>query len=438
MRTRMFVTIPKIFGILFLKYAWCTGKPVRLLMSMYGTTLCGKYWYLDLLDFLKEIGFKEGDCVKCSFIKEFPDGSKIFLLNYVDDMLYHGNNLVFLQEFEKQLAERFQLELLGNAHWYLGSRINQLKNFDIELDQSKYCKAIVKKYLDTAGCTKVSKHHDAPLPSGFIATIDDCSGSEVESQKLSDGFNIDFASCIGSLIYLSMTRTDIIYAVNKLAKFTRKPGKLHFEAIIHLLRYLRDNSLYGVRFYSNIADAPIYQMLLNQKIEEKHPFFGFTDSSWNDDPDHGRSTGCFIITYMGGIVDHSSNVPDPVALSSAEAEYNEGCVAFMAASHLRMLLCEFEGTRDENTPPTSMYFDSKSAIAMGVNYKDTKHTRHIMRRYHYVRENIAAHRFSSKWISTEFEIADIGTKNNDGPRHKFLRELALVNVKDQKNLIQEG
>jgi hypothetical protein len=41
-------------------------------------------------------------------------------------------------------------------------------------------------------------------------------------------------------------------------------------------------------------------------------------------------------------MDHSSNLPDPVALSSAEAEYNEGCIAFMAASHLRMLLCELE------------------------------------------------------------------------------------------------
>jgi hypothetical protein len=292
--------------------------------------------------------------------------------------------------------------------------------------------------LDTAGCTKITRHHDAPLPSGFIATVDDCSTSKNESQQLSEGFNIDFASCIGSLIYLSMTRTDIIYAVNKLAKFTRKPGKVHFEALLHLLRYLRDNSLYGVRFYSNLSDAPIYQMLLSQNIEERHSFFGFTDSSWNDDPDHGRSTGCFIITYMGGIVDHSSNVPDPVALSSAEAEYNEGCVAFMTASHLLMLLCEFEGVRDEDTPATSMYFDSKSAIAMGVNYKDTKHTRHIMRRYHYVRENIAANRFSSKWINTEFEIADIGTKNNDGPRHKFLMELILVKVRDQKSLIQEG
>jgi len=57
MRTRMFVTIPKIFGILFPEYAWCMGKPVRLIMPVYGTTLCGKYWYLDLLDFLQQIGF---------------------------------------------------------------------------------------------------------------------------------------------------------------------------------------------------------------------------------------------------------------------------------------------------------------------------------------------------------------------------------------------
>jgi hypothetical protein len=131
----------------------------------------------------------------------------------------------------------------------------------------------------------------------------------------------------------TLHRTDIIYAVNKLAKFIRKPGKDHFEALIHLLRYLCDNTLRGVRFYSNITESPIYRMLLNQNIEEKHLFFGFTDSLWNDDQDSGRSNGCFIITYMGGIVDHSSNMP-------VEAEC---CVAFMAASHLRMLLCEFEG-----------------------------------------------------------------------------------------------
>jgi len=276
------------------------------------------------------------------------------------------------------------------------------------------------------------------LPSGFIPTSDDCATTDAECTELSTGFNIDFAYCVGSLIYLSMTRIDIIYAVNKLAKFTRKPGKVHFDALIHLLQYLCNNSLLGVRFYSEIGDSPVYKMLLAIKIDERHLFFGFTYLSWNDDQDSGRSTGCFVITYMGGIVDHSSNMPDPIALSSAEAEYNEGCVAFMAASHLCMLLCEFEGIKDEEKAATTIYFDSKSTIAMGAKYKDIKHTRHIMRRYHYVRQNTAANRFTSSWIKTEFQIANIGTKNNDGPRHKLLVELALVKVKDQKGLIQEG
>jgi hypothetical protein len=137
-------------------------------------------------------------------------------------------------------------------------------------------------------------------------------------------------------------------------------------------------------------------MLLSQNIQENHLFFGFTDSSWNDDQDSGRSTGCYIITYMGCVVDHSSNMLNPVALSSEEVEYNKGYVAFMAASHLRMLLCALEGTTDEKMPPMTMYFNSQPAIAIGADCKHTKHTRHIMRCYHYVRHNIAANRFSAK------------------------------------------
>jgi hypothetical protein len=141
---------------------------------------------------------------------------------------------------------------------------------------------------------------------------------------------------------------------------------------------------------------------------------------------------------MSGVVDHSSNMPEPVALSSAEAEYNEGCVAFMAASHLRMLLCELEGIQESTLPPTTIYFDSKSAIAMGSSYKDTKHTRHIQRRYHYVRENIANNRFTMGWITSEFQAADIGTKITSGPRHKFLVDLIHIKIGDQPTQIQEG
>ncbi len=76
---------------------------------------------------------------------------------------------------------------------------------------------------------------------------------------------------------------------------------------------------------------------------------------------------------------------------------------------------------------------------MGANFKDTKHTRHIMRRYHYVREIIASNRFMAKWISNKIQIADIGTKLNDGPKHKILTEMIMITVEDQsKPLIQEG
>ena len=112
-------------------------------------------------------------------------------------------------------------------------------------------------------------------------------------------------------------------------------------------------------------------MLTKEGLTQTHPFFSFSDSSWDDDMDNGQSTGCYIITYMGDVVNHSSNLPNPVAHSSAEAEYNEGCLAMMATSHLRMLLAEFEGTTDESMEPTTIYFDSKSAIAMGSNFHDT-------------------------------------------------------------------
>ena len=104
-----------------------------------------------------------------------------------------------------------------------------------------------------------------------------------------------------------------------------------------------------------------------------------SDSSWNDDVDTGRSTGCFLIFYMGGLVDHSSNMPDPVALSSAEAEYNQACVATMALMHIAMVMNNLESLdEDYERKNIPLILDSNSAIAIGTSFKDTKHTRHIM------------------------------------------------------------
>jgi hypothetical protein len=142
---------------------------------------------------------------------------KIYLLDYVDDMLYFGTDNGELIPCEQALKGRFNLELLGQAHWYLSTRIHQLSNFDIELDQSRYCQSLFQKYLEMAGTEKEIAKHTIPFPSGFVPSIKDLSQDEQTAEKLDQEYNIDIASCIGSRIYLGMTRTDIIYAMNKLA-----------------------------------------------------------------------------------------------------------------------------------------------------------------------------------------------------------------------------
>lgn len=74
---------------------------------------------------------------------------------------------------------------------------------------------------------------------------------------------------------------------------------------------------------------------------------------------------------MGGVVNHSSNLPEPMALSSVEAEYNEACITLMATNHLTMILMELENMAERKMPPIVVYLDSKSTIAMGASYKDT-------------------------------------------------------------------
>jgi len=432
-RHRIFIRLPTVYGDLWPEYKNYSGVPLRLVKSMYGMTLSGKYWWQELQEFLVQEAFAPSTTVPCFFSKHFPDGSFIKLLNYVDDLLYASNSPSHMQAFEESLSKRFSIELMGQAHWYLSSRITQEANYNISIDQSRYCLSVVKRYLDTAGCAKVNKLHSSPLPSEFIPTADDCSPNQGAVKALEERFNIAYDSCVGALIYLAQTRPDIAFAVNKLAKFSRSPGIKHFEAILHLLRYLRDNIYLGLRFYSDVKDSPIYKNLRDNNINETGLLLAYSDSSWHDDVDSGRSTGCYLIAYMGGIVDHSSNMPGPVAMSSAEAEYNEACLATMGLSHIQMFENELENQPVDATSNTNLYLDNISAIAMGRSFRDTKHTRHILRRYHFVRTAVENKRLTLAWIPTEFQLADLGTKILSGARTTFLTSIIMTEVPEKNS-----
>ena len=111
----------------------------------------------------------------------------------------------------------------------------------------------------------------------------------------------------------------------------------------------------------------------------------FSDSSWQDCPDTGRSTGSYIIFYQGGPIDHGTPVPVPVAQSSAESEYNAACTSGMALAHFIMLVHELLNEDPYMVPKESplVVLDIKSSMCMAKNGKDAKHTKHIARRMHF-------------------------------------------------------
>ena len=113
---------------------------------------------------------------------------------------------------------------------------------------------------------------------------------------------------------------DLSFAVQKLAKFSANPGKVHFEGLVHLLICIRNNKTLGLKYYADLNDAPVTDILRQSNVKTKNHLMDFSDSSWQDFPDTGRSTGAYIIFYQGGPIDDGTHVPGPVAQSSAESE----------------------------------------------------------------------------------------------------------------------
>ena len=115
---------------------------------------------------------------------------------------------------------------------------------------------------------------------------------------------------------------DLSFVVHKLAKFSSNPGKVHFEGLVHLLRYIRDNKTLGLNYYMDMNDAPLSDLLRKSSIKTDNRFLAFYDYSWKYFPDTGISTGAYIIFYQGGPIDHGTHFPRTVSLSTSEIEYN--------------------------------------------------------------------------------------------------------------------
>ena len=136
-----------------------------------------------------------------------------------------------------------------------------MRDHSISVYQAIYATSMIEKYLNTATVKKSTKFYKTNFTSDMIPTKADASTSDEKVEKLTREFNIHYRACIVSLIYLLSTRVDLRFAVQKLAKFSSNPGKLHFEGLVHLLRYIKENKTMGMNYYSDMNDAPLSDLL---------------------------------------------------------------------------------------------------------------------------------------------------------------------------------
>lgn len=437
-RGRFFVRLSPEYKALFPDLDKWFGVPLKLKRGIYGLTYSGKFWVEEFTDFLLSEGFEQSTADPCYLVKYWPDGSWIRLLFYVDDCAYGGSNDAIEKVFEKMISGRYQIDFHGELHWFLQMRVHRYADYSYSIDQNRYTQNILKKYCPDDASFGTPPHRKSPAPVDYVFTKEN-RPDDAEKLKIEGDYQgLNFRSAVCSLLYLALgTRGDILFIVNKLAKACVNPGRKDYEALLWLFGYLRAEPNFGNKFYSNLKESPIHDILTETSTSNPSEIVVFTDASWQDCPDTGRSTSGYLIFYRGGVIEANSMMSVPIAMSSAEAEYMSACSGCMAAAHLHMLLYDFKhlGTKNYNKsqlalpePPTVVMVDNDAAVKISLNDRLTKHTRHISRRFHYVREGRKMKLHFLVWCPGRLMLADIMTKTQEASKMEPNRDKAYFRL----------
>jgi len=176
-------------------YVCCLTK------AIYGLKKAPRAWYSALKHALTEFGFINSKSDSSLFV--FHTGSTLaYCLVYVDDLIITGNNSVFVASIVDHLGQKFSIKDLGSLHFFLGMEAIPTAA-SLFLTQHKYIRDLLAK-------TSMDGARDVTTPlSTFVSLQLDDGSSSVNS--------IEYCQVIGALQYLSLTRPNISFAVNKLS-----------------------------------------------------------------------------------------------------------------------------------------------------------------------------------------------------------------------------
>ena len=205
----------------------------KLQKWLFGLKQARREWNKTLTQWFLKNEFIQSSEGHCLFRCDVTNGSQLFVLVWVDLILYFSNNDKMLHDFKAKLSDAFSIDDRGKMIWFLGCNVEQWHG-RISFSQRSYIKDILRFKL-LSDCKPVSSpailhtkqsKSDCPI-EGSEKSLDIC------EQKR-------YRSSVGNLMYKSVVcRPDICFAVYKLAQFASKLRKAHWCALKHLLRFLK-------------------------------------------------------------------------------------------------------------------------------------------------------------------------------------------------------
>ncbi|KAL5795724.1 hypothetical protein ACOSQ2_000544 [Xanthoceras sorbifolium] len=354
----------------------------RIKKSLYGLKQAPRQWYKKFDSFMSSSGFTRCQADHCCYIKRF-DNSFIILLLYVDDMLVAGSDMQEIMNLKRELSKQFAMKDLGAAKQILGMRIKRdTKSETLLLSQAEYIKKVLSRFN-----MQDAKPVSTPLGVHFRLSKEQSPKTEEERTHMA---KVPYASAIGSLMYAMVcTRPDIAQAVGAVSRYMNNPGKIHWEAVKWILRYLRGTTNKTLCFKG--GDTTLT---------------GYVDADLAGNVDIRKSTTGYVYTLGGTAVSWVSQLQKIVALSTTEAEY----VAVTEASKEMVWLQSFLEELGKKQEDNVLYCDSQSAIHLAKNPSFHSRTKHIQLRYHFIRSLLEDGILKLEKISGAQNPADMLTK----------------------------